>query len=95
VDLSQPIWTIEHVAAALHLSVDRARECSYLTSFPAPRAGFSRHLWPREAVLDWFASLPAATGRPAGTGTAARDGRGAVPARRARARRSHQKRSAQ
>ena len=26
IDLSVPIWTIEHVAAALHLSVDAARE---------------------------------------------------------------------
>ena len=26
IDLSVPIWTIEHVAAVLHLSVDAARE---------------------------------------------------------------------
>jgi hypothetical protein len=73
-DLSVPIWTIDHVAAALHLSVDTAREHTYTAGFPAPRGGFARHLWLREEVLAWFAALPArpaGTPRPTGTGTAA------------------------
>lgn len=63
IDLSVPIWTIEHVAAALHLSEDTARQHTYLSSFPAPRAGFNRNLWLREQVLAWFAELPAAESR--------------------------------
>jgi hypothetical protein len=58
IDLSVPIWTIEHVAAALHLSVDAAREYTYRTDFPRPRDGFARNLWTRQEVLDWFAGLP-------------------------------------
>jgi hypothetical protein len=71
IDLSVPIWTIEHVAAAFHLSVDAAREYTYRTDFPRPRAGFSRHLWTRQEVLDWFAALaPKPRGRAGrGTGT--------------------------
>jgi hypothetical protein len=57
IDLSIPIWTIEHVAAAFHLSVDAAREYTYRADFPRPRAGFSRNLWTRQEVLDWFAIL--------------------------------------
>jgi hypothetical protein len=34
IDLSVPIWTIEHVAAAFHLSVDAAREYTYREDFP-------------------------------------------------------------
>ena len=34
IDLSVPIWTIEHVAAAFHLSVDAAREYTYRENFP-------------------------------------------------------------
>lgn len=41
IDLSIPIWTIEHVAAALHLSVDAAREYTYLTGFPADKQGLT------------------------------------------------------
>jgi hypothetical protein len=58
IDLSVPIWTIEHVAAAFHLSVDAAREYTYREDFPRPRDGFSRNLWTRQEVLDWFAGLP-------------------------------------
>ena len=57
IDLSVPIWTIEHVAAAFHLSVDAAREYTYRKDFPRPRAGFSRNLWTRQEVLDWFTGL--------------------------------------
>ncbi|WP_141788023.1 hypothetical protein [Oryzihumus leptocrescens] len=73
IDLNAPIWTIEHVAAALHLHVDTAREYTYDPAFPAPRAGFGRHLWLREAVLAWFTALPPRSARarrtpsPAGT----------------------------
>jgi hypothetical protein len=58
IDLSVPIWTIEHVAAAFHLSVDAAREYTYRPDFPRPRDGFARNLWTRQEVLDWFAGLP-------------------------------------
>jgi hypothetical protein len=57
IDLSVPIWTIEHVAAAFHLSVDAAREYTYREDFPRPRTGFSRNLWTRQEVLDWLAGL--------------------------------------
>jgi hypothetical protein len=63
IDLSVPIWTIEHVAAAFHLEVDTAREYTYREDFPRPRAGFSRNLWTREEVLAWFTALP---GKPRG-----------------------------
>lgn len=72
VDLSDPIWTIHHVARALHLSVDRAREFTYTADFPAPRAGFSRNLWLRSEVLDWFDKLPTGERRTATTATRAR-----------------------
>jgi hypothetical protein len=74
--LSVPIWTIHHVAAALPLKEDTAREYTYTPAFPAARAGFSRNLWLREDVLAWFAGLPAAEAgglrrRARGTATAA------------------------
>ena len=71
IDLSVPIWTIEHVAAAFHLSVDAAREYTYRTDFPRPRAGFARNLWTRQEVLNWFTALqPKPRGRSGhGTGT--------------------------
>jgi hypothetical protein len=72
VDLSAPIWTIHHVARALHLSVDRARELTYTAGFPAPRSGFSRNLWLRQDVLAWFEKLPAGERRTAGTATRVR-----------------------
>ena len=58
IDLQVPIWTIEHLAAALHASVDTAREYTYRTDFPAPKAPFARNLWTREEVLAWFDQLP-------------------------------------
>jgi len=48
IDLQVPIWTIDHVAAALHTSVDTAREYTYRTDFPAPKAPFARNLWSAE-----------------------------------------------
>lgn len=76
IDLSVPIWTIEHVAAVLHLSVDTAREYTYRPDFPAAKVGFARNLWLCEEVLAWFAQLPARAAdstdqRPANTGTVA------------------------
>ena len=58
IDLQVPIWTIEHLAAVLHASVDTAREYTYRTDFPAPKAPFARNLWTREEVLAWFDQLP-------------------------------------
>ena len=58
IDLQVPIWTIEHVAAALHASVDTAREYAYRTDFPAAKAPFARNLWARAEVLARFDQLP-------------------------------------
>lgn len=79
VDLSDPIWTIHHVARVLHLSVDRAREVSYSAGFPAPRAGFSRNLWLRAQVLDWFEALPAGERRTTTSATQVRREAGRGP----------------
>ncbi len=66
IDLNAPIWGIDHVAAALGLSTDTAREKTYSPTFPGPKAGFSSNLWLREDVLAWFSDLPAADrSRPA------------------------------
>jgi hypothetical protein len=45
IDLSAPIWAIEHVAEAFYLSVDTAREHTYHHDFPAAKVGFARNLW--------------------------------------------------
>lgn len=67
IDLNAPIWGIHHLADALGLSADRAREHTYSPAFPAPKAGFASNLWLREDVLTWFAALPTADRvRPAG-----------------------------
>ena len=61
-DLSDPIWTIAHIAAAFHVSIDRAREYTSRNDFPgARRLGESagRLMWPRDEILAWFADLPA------------------------------------
>lgn len=57
-NLQDPIWSIHHLAAALGVSVDTAREHTYRSDFPAPKAPFSNNLWSREGVLAWFAQLP-------------------------------------
>jgi hypothetical protein len=38
--------------------VDATREYTHRGDFPRPRAGFSKNLWTRTEVLDWFAGLP-------------------------------------
>lgn len=59
IDLTVPIWTIEHVAAALgSINVGAARGYTYTAGFPAAMQGFARNLWLREEVLAWFAGLP-------------------------------------
>jgi hypothetical protein len=60
IDLSVPIWAIDHLSEALGVSIDTAREHTYSPSFPAARAGFARNVWLRDQVLAWFAGLPAA-----------------------------------
>jgi hypothetical protein len=67
IDLSVPIWTIDHIATALHVSVDTAREYTYRADLPAPKAGVCRNLWPRGAVLAWFDALPPRARRAART----------------------------
>ena len=60
-DIADPIYTIEHVARLLHVSVDRAREYTYQHAFPAPFILGARHLWDRQEILDWVRSLPRRT----------------------------------
>jgi hypothetical protein len=57
IELSRPIWDINHVADALFVTIDRAREYTYRADFPAAKDGFAKNLWLREDVLDWFAGL--------------------------------------
>lgn len=57
-DLSDPIWAIEHLATAFGVEVDTAREYSYHADFPAPKALFAKNLWARTEVLAWFDRLP-------------------------------------
>jgi predicted DNA-binding transcriptional regulator AlpA len=59
VDLRDPIYLIEHLAALFHVSVDTAREYTSRTDFPGSRQLGVRLMWDREEVLDWFRSLPA------------------------------------
>lgn len=60
-DPSCPIYTIETIALIFSVKVDTAREYTYRSDFPAPRALGARNLWSREEVLTWFASLPRRT----------------------------------
>jgi hypothetical protein len=60
IDLNTHIWAIDHVAAALFLSVDTAREHTYSHDFPKAKASFASNLWLREDVLAWFAARPTA-----------------------------------
>lgn len=62
IDLNRPIWDINHLADALFVTVDRAREYTYRADFPAAKHGFAKNLWLREEVLDWFAGLAGRTG---------------------------------
>ena len=88
-----PVFTIEHVAALFHVSVDRAREYTYRDDFPASFELGARNLWDREEVLTWFRALPRRTrttdASPAATRTAAARARRAAtssPVARAAAR---------
>jgi hypothetical protein len=56
--LADPIFTIEHVAALLHVTVDAAREYTYRADFPGARMPGARLLWDREDILAWFRALP-------------------------------------
>lgn len=67
VNLSDPIWLIEHLAQAFHITVDRARRHTYREGFPRPKQGFETHAWCREAVLEWFRTLPEVPPTPAMT----------------------------
>jgi predicted DNA-binding transcriptional regulator AlpA len=61
VDINHPIFTLHHVAAFLHVGVDRARHYVARPDFPRPRRltdGGGRHLWLRDDVLQWFMGLP-------------------------------------
>jgi hypothetical protein len=57
-DPQDPIYTIEHVAAMLHVKVDTAPEYSYRADFPPAHQLGARLLWDREQILVWFRSLP-------------------------------------
>jgi hypothetical protein len=55
--LSDPIWTIKHIAKAFNVTEDRARRHTYRPGFPRPKEGFDTHSYCREAVLAWFREL--------------------------------------
>ena len=55
--LSDPIWTVKHVAKAFNMTEDRARRHTYRPDFPRPKQGFDTNLYCREAVLAWFRDL--------------------------------------
>lgn len=57
-DPACPVYTIETIAALFGVKVDTAREYSYRSDFPQPRALGARNLWEREEVLAWFSALP-------------------------------------
>ena len=59
IDLSVPIWTIDPLAAAFHLSVDDARESTDRADFPAAKDGFARNLWMVRGMRRGFAAGPA------------------------------------
>jgi predicted DNA-binding transcriptional regulator AlpA len=59
--LSDPIWTVEHVAAAFAVSVETGREYANRADFPPARTPGTRLLWARAEVLAWFEALPART----------------------------------
>lgn len=55
--LSDPIWTVKHIAKAFNITEDRARRHTYRPGFPRPKEGFDAHYYCREAVLAWFRNL--------------------------------------
>lgn len=57
-DPACPIYTIETIALLFGVKVDTAREYTYRSDFPAPRALGARNLWTRAEVLAWFDELP-------------------------------------
>lgn len=77
-DLSDPIWTIDHVARAFHLSVDAAREHTYRDGFPRAKTGFAANLWLREEVMSWFTSLSGRSPEASTTRTVRRPARAAA-----------------
>ncbi len=60
-DLDDPVWTVQHLAACFHVTVDTAREYTYRDDFPGSHLLGARLLWDREDVLAWFRGLPAQT----------------------------------
>lgn len=64
VDPADPIWTVEHLAAALRLRERATRELIAAPHFPAgfrlSQAPTARRYWLREDVLTHFASLSGA-----------------------------------
>lgn len=60
-DLTDPVWTIQHLAACFHVTVDTAREYTYRDDFPGSHLLGARLLWDREDVLSWFRDLPSQT----------------------------------
>ena len=61
VDLTDPIWTVEHAAAALRLGPRATRTVVATTGFPTPfrlnDAPTARLDWVRDDVLAHFAAL--------------------------------------
>ena len=67
VDPADPIWTVEHLAAALRLGERATRQLIAAPAFPAgfrlSQAPTARRYWLREDVLEHFASLSVGTTR--------------------------------
>lgn len=57
-NLADPVWHVQHIAKAFGITVDRARRHTRRDSFPAPKDGFERNCYCREAVLTWIRGLP-------------------------------------
>lgn len=60
-DMTCPIWTIEHLAAAFAVSVETAREYASRSDFPGARVLGTRLLWDSAEVQAWFLALPKRT----------------------------------
>jgi hypothetical protein len=59
VETADVVYTIEHVAALFHVTVDSAREYTYRQDFPPAHQLGARLLWDREEILACSAPCPA------------------------------------
>lgn len=57
-DLTDPLYTIEHLARLFFLEVDTVREYTYREDFPEPIKIGRRWLWFPDTVLAWTRKQP-------------------------------------